>query len=341
MYAERIYRKTAFSPTTMKHLKLGFVAVACVVLFCFLVAALGNLPAVLITAAGAAWYFGRSKIPPKIAEKISFGIIYACTAAVILILAIILWDIFANGIPAISWEFLTEGPRDLGRAGGIYLAIIGTLQLVAGAILIALPVGIGAALYLIEYSRENFLTRALRTGNDLLNGTPSIVFGLFGFAFFVIFLNWGRCMLAGQICLALMILPTIVRTTEEALKAVPSSLREASLGLGATKWQTIKKVVLPSAAPGILTGTILSVGRAAGETAPIMFTAVVFMKRFITMDVFDPVMALPFHLFILSTNGRGTTVQQYGTAVVLIVLVMVIYLAAIFLRRHFQKKLLR
>ena len=333
--------RSLISDETKSRIRLGLIAVAGVLFVWFLVAALGILPAGLIAAAAAAWYFGRSRVSHIIAEKSSFCLIYVCTAAVIGILAVILWDIFANGLPAISWEFLTEGPRDLGRAGGIYPAIIGTLQLVGGAILLALPVGIGAAVYLIEYARENLLTRALRTGNDLLNGTPSIVFGLFGFAFFVIFLNWGICMLAGQICLALMILPTIVRTTEEALRAVPGSLREASLGLGATKWQTIRKVVLPSAAPGILTGAILSIGRAAGETAPIMFTAVVFTKRFVTPDVFDPVMALPFHLYVLSTSVPGATTQQYGTAVVLIVLVMTIYLAAIFLRRHFQQKLLR
>ncbi|MCZ0862475.1 phosphate ABC transporter permease PstA [Methanocorpusculum vombati] len=324
-----------------KRLKLFSAAILCVVFFCFLAAALGLLWAVVAAALACVWYFGRAKVSHKIAELGSFGVIYACTAAVILILAVILWDIFSNGLPVISWEFLTEGPRDLGRDGGIYPAIIGTLQLVGGAILAALPIGIGAAIYFIEYARENFLTRALRIGNDLLNGTPSIVFGLFGFAFFVIYLNWGICMLAGQICLALMILPTIIRTTEEALKSVPGSLREASLGLGATKWQTIKKVVLPSAAPGILTGAILSIGRAAGETAPIMFTAVVFTKRFVTMDVFDPVMALPFHLYVLSTSVPGATAQQYGTAVVLIVLVMAIYLAAVLLRRHFQQKLLR
>lgn len=329
------------SAESRKWLKLFALAVIGVVLFCLLTAALGILTAVIIAALFAVWYFGRAKISHRIAELSSFGVIYACTAAVILILAIILLDIFSNGLPSITWEFLTQSPSDLGRAGGIYPAIIGTLQLVGGAILVALPIGIGAAIYLIEYSRENLLTRALRTGNDLLNGTPSIVFGLFGFAFFVIYLNWGICMLAGQICLALMILPTIVRTTEEALKSVPNALREASLGLGATKWQTIRKVVLPSAAPGVLTGAILSIGRAAGETAPIMFTAVVFTKRFVTMDVSDPVMALPFHLYVLSTSVPGATAQQYGTAVVLIVLVMVIYLAAILLRRHFQQKLLR
>ncbi|MDR3102085.1 MAG: phosphate ABC transporter permease PstA [Methanocalculaceae archaeon] len=327
--------------THSEGMRVAVAAVAGIIVVWFLSAVLGILSAVVITAAIGAWYFGREKISPKFAEKSSFGIIYACTAAVILILAIILWDIFANGLPAISWEFLTGRPKQCGLAGGIFTAIVGTLQLVAGAILITLPIGIGAAIYFTEYSHENLLTRALRIGNDLLNGTPSIVFGLFGFAFFVIYLNWGTCMLAGQICLAFMILPTIIRTTEEALKSVPNSLREASLGLGATQWQTIRKVVLPSAAPGILTGAILSVGRAAGETAPIMFTAVVFSKRFITRDVFDPVMALPYHLFALSTTVPDVTTQHYGTAVVLIALVIAIYLAAIFSRRHFQKKLFR
>ncbi len=228
----------------------------------------------------------------------------------------------------------------MGLEGGILPAIIGTLQLVGGAILLALPIGIGSAIFLHEYSRDNVATRLLRTGNDLLSGTPSIVFGVFGFAFLVIFLGWGVCLLAGMICLALMILPTIIKTTEEALKSVPNSLREASLGLGATKWQTIRRVVLPSAAPGILTGTILSIGRAAGETAPIMFTAVVFSKRFISMDLFDPVMALPFRLYVLSTSVPGSQTQQYGTAVVLISLVMAIYLVAIVIRKHFQKRLL-
>ncbi|MDR0439248.1 MAG: phosphate ABC transporter permease PstA [Methanocalculaceae archaeon] len=325
----------------LKFFAIFVMALICVILFYLLATIFSTFQAVIIATLIAIWYFGRAKISCKIAELSSFSVIYASTAVVILFLAIIFWDIFSNGLSVITWDFLTESPRDLGRAGGIYPTIIGTLQLVGGAILIALPIEIGAAIYLIEYSRENFLTIALRTGNDLLNGTPSIVFGLFGFAFFVIYLDWGICLLAGQICLALMILPTIVRTTEEALKSVPNALREASLGLGATKWQTIRKIVLPSAAPGILTGIILSIGRAAGETAPIMFTAVIFSKRFVTMDVFDPVMALPFHLYILSTNVPGATAQQYGTAVVLIVLVMIIYLAAIFLRRHFQQKLLR
>jgi phosphate transport system permease protein len=305
----------------------------------FIAVSAGLLSAVVFGVFVPVWYVIRRKVPAKLSEKTMFGIIYLCTGFVIFLPAVILSDIFSNGLPAISWEFLTGYPEDLGRGGGIYPAIAGTLQLVAGAVILALPAGIGTAIYLTEYSGNNPLTKLLRTGNDLLNGTPSIVFGLFGFAFFVIFLDWGICLLAGQICLAVMILPVIIRTSEEALKSVPDSLREASLGLGATKWQTIRNAVLPVAAPGILTGTILSVGRAAGETAPIMFTAVVFTKRFLTLDLFDPVMALPFHLYLLSTAVPDAEAQQYGTAVVLIVLVTGIYLAAILLRRHFHNSL--
>ena len=300
---------------------------------------LGIGPALILAAVAAGSFYLRDRISHKVTERAAFGVIYAGTALVVGTLIIILADIFIHGLPALSWEFLTTAPRDLGRSGGIFPAIVGTLQLVGGAILLALPVGIGAAVYLNEYSADTFLTRLLRTGNDLLAGTPSIVFGVFGFAFLVIFLGWGVCLLAGMICLALMILPTIIKTTEEALRSVAPSLREASFGLGATRWQTIKNVVLPSAAPGILTGTILSIGRAAGETAPIMFTAVVFSKRFISPDLFEPVMALPFHLYVLSTSVPGAQTQQYGTAVVLICLVLLIYLGAILLRTHVRKKL--
>ena len=279
------------------------------------------------------------RIPPRVTEKIAFACIYLGTFAVLAILAVILGNIFINGIPAISWEFLTESPKDLGRAGGIFPAIVGTVELVFGAILIALPIGAGAAVYLHEYAKTSRITAGIRTGIDLLSGTPSVVFGVFGFAFFVIFLGWGICLLAGMICLALMILPTIIKTTEEALKSVPDSLREASLGLGATKTQTIFRAVLPAAASGIITGAVLSLGRAAGETAPIMFTAVVFSKRFITPDLFEPVMALPFHLYVLTTSVPNTEPQQYATAVVLICMVAAIYVTAAILRRKFQRNL--
>ncbi|QSZ68208.1 phosphate ABC transporter permease PstA [Methanofollis aquaemaris] len=272
-------------------------------------------------------------------QHLAFALLWAAVGVVIAVLAVILGYIIVNGLPAISWEFLTQPPRDLGRAGGIFPAIVGTLYLVGGAILIALPIGIGAAVYLSEYTRGGRVTAAIRTGIDLLNGTPSIVFGLFGFAFLVIFLNFGVSLIAGMITLGLMILPTIIRTTEEALRNVPASVREGSLALGATRWQTISRVVLPPAVPGILTGTILSIGRAAGETAPILFTAAVFSTRFLPDSLSDPVMALPYHLYILATTVPGAETQQYGTALVLLVLVVGIYAAAIALRHRSEKKI--
>ncbi|MDI9633639.1 MAG: phosphate ABC transporter permease PstA [Methanolinea sp.] len=290
--------------------------------------------ALLFAFIAVAW----QKVPPKAAEKVAFSLLFAATAAVLAALAVILWDILWNGLPALSWEFLTQSPRDLGRGGGIFPAIVGTLYLVAGAIALALPVGFGAAIYLSEYRGEGRVTRIVRTGTDLLNGTPSIVFGLFGFSFLVLFLNFGVSLLAGQVTLALMILPTIIRTTEESLKSVPVSLREGSLALGATQWQTISRVVVPPAVPGMITGAILSIGRAAGETAPILFTAVVFSQRFLPDSPFSPVMALPYHLFILATNVPGAEAQKYGTAVVLLLLVILFYALAIAIRMHYSRK---
>ena len=309
------------------------------ILVLFLFAALPWHLAAGVVLAGVAWYFGRHRISRFHIEKISFGLIVLSALTVLGILLIILEDIVINGLPALSWEFLTKPPSDLGRGGGIYPAIVGTLCLVAGAIAIALPLGVGAAIYLVEYTREGRITRIIRTGVDLLNGTPSIVFGLFGFAFIVLYLNVGISMLAGQVTLALMVLPTIIRTTEESLKSIPSSLREGSLALGATQWQTISRVVLPPAVPGIVTGSILSIGRAAGETAPIMFTAVVFSQRFLPDSVFEPVMALPYHLFILATNVPGASANKYGTALVLLLLVVGLYAIAIWTRTHFQNKI--
>ncbi len=285
------------------------------------------------------WYKYIRQLEPGKMQKVAFSLLHISVGIVLVILAIILFDIISKGLPAISWEFLTGYPQDLGREGGIFPAIVGTLYLVGGAILFALPIGVGAAIYLVEYTGEGRITSFIRSGVDLLNGTPSIVFGLFGFAFLVLFLDFGVCLLSGMITLGLMVLPTIIRTTEEALKSVPDPLREGSLALGATKWQTIRKVVLSPAVPGIITGTILSIGRAAGETAPIMFTAVVFTSRFLPDSVFDPVMSLPYHLFILSTNVPGASVNQYGTALVLLIFVIAIYSVAILVRNHYHKSL--
>ena len=271
-------------------------------------------------------------------QKIWFSGITILMAMVIGALIFILFDIFSHGLPHVTLSFLTEPPRNLGREGGIYPAIIGTVYLILGSIAIALPLGIGAAIYLVEYTKENLLTRLIRTATDLLNGTPSIVFGLFGFTFLVIFLGFGISLLAGIVTLALMVLPTVIRTTEEALRSVPDSIREGSYALGATKWQTVRRVILPPAVPGIITGSILSIGRAAGETAPIMFTAVVFMQRRLPGSLLDPVMALPYHLFVLATTVPGARENQYATAVVLLVLVIAIYGIAIIIRMHFDRK---
>jgi len=307
----------------------------------FLVAAVvaGFAAGIAIIAAYVLYRIVSDRISPKTAQRIAFGLLIAACASVLAVLAIIIGTIVINGAPALSPAFILESPRDLGRAGGIFPAIIGTLYLVAGAIAIALPIGIGAAIYFTEYSGESRLVGIIRSGVDLLNGTPSIVFGLFGFAFLVLYLNFGISLLAGQIALGLMVLPTIIRTTEEALKCVPNGIREGSLALGATKWQTIRRVVLPVAVPGILTGTILSVGRAAGETAPIMFTAVVFSQRFLPSTVFSPVMALPYHLFILTTTVPGAETNKYGTALVLLLLVISIYSVAIYLRNRSKRSI--
>jgi phosphate transport system permease protein len=293
---------------------------------------LGILVAVIVAIIG--WRRG----PVRIKQRIAFLCIYAAVGIVLAVLGIILLDIILKGIPALSWEFITGYPANLGRSGGILPAIVGTIYLVAGAILIALPIGIGATIYLAEYTREGKITKIIRTGVDLLNGTPSIVFGLFGFAFLVIYVGFGVSLLTGWITLALMVLPTIIRTSEESLKSIPVSVREGSLALGATKWQTIRRVVLPPAIPGIITGTILSIGRAAGETAPILFTAVVFSTRFLPESIFEPVMALPYHLYILSTSVPGAKQNAYGTALVLLILVIIFYGGAILIRNHYHKK---
>jgi len=319
--------------------KVVFIAemLALAVLLVFLTSVSWWLAPVILMA-GCLWLAGRPYLSEKRIQTLAFCLVGLATIIVLAILFIILSDIVVHGLPALSWDFLTQPPRDLGREGGIFPAIIGTLYLVAGAIAIALPFGVGAAVYLVEYTREGKITKVIRTGVDLLNGTPSIVFGLFGFAFIVLYLGVGVSLLAGQITLALMVLPTVIRTTEESLKNIPQSLREGSLALGATKWQTISQVVIPPAVPGIVTGAILSIGRAAGETAPIMFTAVVFSSRFLPDSVFDPVMALPYHLFILATNVPGSSMNKYGTALVLLLLVIGFYAVAILARTHFQNK---
>ena len=310
-----------------------------IIAFLFLLFIFGILVALIIGLFVLGFYFIKKRITPKNSQRMAFILITSSIIIVVAILGIILWDIISNGIGAINWEFLTEAPKNLGRSGGIFPAIIGTFYLAIGAIIIALPIGVFSAIYLTEYTKEGKVTKIIRMGADLLNGTPSIVFGLFGFAFLVLALGWGRSLLAGQLTLAFMILPTIIRTTEEAIKSVPQSIREGSYALGATKWQTVRRVVLPPSLPGILTGAILGLGRAAGETAPIMFTAVIFSSRFLPTSVFKPVMALPYHLYILATSVPNSKAQQYGTALVLLIVVILLYTTAVIMRNRYQKKM--
>ena len=256
-------------------------------------------------------------------------------------LAFICGFLVIKGLPAISWEFLTAAPRQSMTAGGIFPAIVGTVYLCLGALLVALPLGIFAAVYLSEYARPGRLTSIIRLGINNLAGVPSVVFGLFGLAFFVVWLGWGVSVLSGACTLGVLTLPLVIGTSEEALRNVPATYREASLGLGATKWQTIFKILLPSALPGILTGSILGLSRAAGETAAIMFTAAVFFRPSLPASPLDSVMALPYHIYVLATAGTDidkTQPLQYGTALVLIILVLAMNLVAIRLRARMCRK---
>lgn len=331
---KRIFLKNLFG----KIKKQLIITISMIVLL-FLLLIFGTIVTIIITVIFIIFYFLKKKISTKNAQRIAFVLITTSILIVIAILGIILWDIISNGAGALSWGFISQPPSDLGRSGGIFPAIVGTLYLAIGAIIIALPLGILSAIYLTEYTKEGKITKIIRTGADLLNGTPSIVFGLFGFAFLVTALGWGKCLLAGQIVLAFMILPTIIRTTEEAIKCVPQSMREGSYALGATRWQTIKRVVLPPSSPGIMTGSILGLGRAAGETAPILFTAVIFSSRFLPNSLDKPVMALPYHLYILATTVPNSEPSQYGTALVLLIVVIMLYLTAIIIRSHYKKKM--
>lgn len=258
-----------------------------------------------------------------------------------LALAIVLYFLLVRGWRAINWTFLTEPPMDSMTRGGILPCIVGTACLGIGAILIALPIGVASAVYLHEYARPGKVIRIIRLGINNLAGVPSVVFGLFGLAFFVVYLKMGVSILAGALTLGAMSLPVIIGSAEEALRAVPDTYREASLGLGATKWQTIRRVVLPAAMPGVLTGAILGLSRAAGETAPIMFTAAVFYTPTLPSSIFDEIMALPYHIYVLATAGteiEATRHLQYGTALVLIALVLGLNLLAILYRARIQKK---
>ncbi|MCK4307724.1 phosphate ABC transporter permease PstA [candidate division WOR-3 bacterium] len=254
--------------------------------------------------------------------------------AVISFLAILIF-ISIKGFKVLNIGFLLEVPKDGMTKGGIFPAIIGTLYLSIGTVIFALPLGVLSAIYLIEYAKHKGLTKTIRIGVDALAGVPSVVFGLFGLAVFVKLFNFGVSILSGALTLGIMILPVIIKASEEAILAVPKEFKEASFAVGATKWQTITKIVFPTALPGIITGTILGIGRAAGETAPILFTAVTFYQRLLPHSILDEVMALPYHIYALMTEGTASEYQvpiAYGTAVVLLGLVMSINFIAILIR---------
>jgi phosphate transport system permease protein len=275
----------------------------------------------------------------QVSERIAFGLIIAAAALVILPIFFIVGYVVVQGIGAISWSFLTEMPREGMRAGGVMPAIVGTLLLTFGTAVVAVPIGLGGAIYLSEYAGDNATTRAIRIAIINLAGIPSVVYGLFGLGLFVIFLNFGTSILAGSLTLGIMTLPVIISTAEEALRAVPQSFRLVSTSLGGTRWQTIQRVVLPQALPGIITGIILGVERAAGETAPILFTAAAFFLPRLPGSMFDQTMALPYHLYVISTQVPGMPIQiQYGTALVLLTFVLSLNVVATLIRSHYRKQ---
>ncbi len=277
----------------------------------------------------------------KINQAIAFNIFRLISFMVVAILIIILGFIIYHGYSAISWEFITSMPEDGMTKGGILPAIVGTLCLIAGSMIFAFPVGVLSGIYINEFLKDSLFKRFVRSMTDNLAGVPSIVFGLFGMALFVNTLNFGDSIIAGSLTLGLMVLPVIIRTTEEALKSVDNSLRIGSYALGATKLQTISKVVLPIAFPNIITGMILSISRVSGETAPILFTVAAYFLPKLPTSIFDQVMALPYHLYVLTTSGTNVEESRsmaYGTALVLIAIVLIVNLLANALRRYFGKK---
>lgn len=275
-------------------------------------------------------------------QNTGFFLVRGGTFLVITSLLLILAFIFIKGASAISWEFLTRMPENEMTRGGILPAILGTFYLMIGSSVISIPIGIITAIYLTEYASNPRIVKIIRLGINNLAGVPSVVFGLFGLSLFVIFLGFGTSILAGSLTLGLLNLPLIIRSTEEALQVVPGTYREASLSLGATKWQTIYKIIIPGALPGIMTGIMLSLGRAAGETAPIMFTAAAFYSPDLPTSVFNQTMALPYHIYVMATAGthiQATRHLQYGTAIVLIGLVLILNMTGMILRYRFKRSL--
>ncbi len=272
-------------------------------------------------------------------QRLARVLITLGAAVAVIPIVIVIIFLIINGLEAISWEFLTQPPRNGMTEGGIMPAILGTILLTLGTAIAAIPLGVGAAIYLAEYANDNRLTRAIRLAIVNLAGIPSIVYGLFGLGVFVLFAQFGTSILAGALTLGLMTLPVVISTSEEAILAVPQEFRLVSLSLGATHWQTIRNQVMPQALPGIITGVILGLGRAAGETAPILFTVAAFYLPELPQSVFDQTMALPYHLYVISTQVPGMPLSiQYATALVLLLLVLSLTLVASILRTIMRRR---
>lgn len=279
------------------------------------------------------------KIPRYTAQKIAFAIITAAGVGVVIPLVLVIGYIVAQGIGALSWEFIFDFPRGGMREGGIFPALVGTVWLTIGTAVTSIPLGLGAGIYLSEYAADNAFTRTIRLAIINLAGVPSVVYGLFGLGLFVLFLRFGMSIIAGSLTLGIMTLPVMISTTEQALSAVPQSFRVVNASLGGTTWQGIRKVILPQALPGIMTGVILGLERAAGETAPILFTVAAFYLPHLPHSVFDQTMALPYHLFVISTQVPGMPIKiQYGTALVLMVFVLGMNVAATLIRRYYRRR---
>ena len=277
----------------------------------------------------------------RFSQNVAFGLFRLFSLAVVLVLIYILGFIIVKGVGVIDWEFLTTAPTDGMTAGGVFPAIVGTLYLMIGSALFAFPVGVMSGIHMNEYAPKGWVVRFIRMMTNNLSGIPSIVFGLFGMSLFVNYLGFGDSILAGSLTLGLLSLPLVIRTTEEALKAIPDSMREGSRALGATKLQTIWHVILPMGMPNIITGLILALGRVSGETAPILFTCAAYFLPQLPGSVFDQCMALPYHLYVISTSGTDLDAQlpiAYGTALVLVVIILLVNLLANALRKYFEKK---
>jgi len=272
-------------------------------------------------------------------QRLGFALLTLASLLVVLPIVLVVGSILVRGMAALDWEFLTTMPLDGMKAGGILPAIVGTLWLLAGTALVCIPVGLGGAIYLAEYASDNWFTRAIRLALVNLGGIPSIVYGLFGLGLFVLFLRLGTSIAAACLTLAIMTLPVIISTSEEALRAVPVEFRTVSASLGGSRWQGIRNIVLPQALPGIITGVILGLLRAAGETAPILFTGAAFFLPRLPRSMMDPTMALPYHLYVITTQVPGMPAEiQYGTALTLLLLVLSLNVVATVIRDHFRRR---